>query len=306
MKIVFFGSTNLALPVLESLRTNHEIMAVVTTPDAPAGRKREMQETPVSALARDLKLKTLKPESLKNNKEFFAELKNLGADIFVVVAYGKILPADVLGAPKYKTLNVHPSLLPKYRGPSPIRTALLNGDAETGVTFILLDDEVDHGPMISQKKLAIEADDNDFTLTDKLAHMAAALVNEVIADYASGKTAPLPQDDGKATFTHPTNKEDGKVAWEKTAQEIYNQFRAYYIWPGIWTTFKGKKLKITDCFPYNGTTSEAPGTGLVGGKVACGGGTVLQIRSLKMEGKNEMGVDDFLNGYREFTGSKLG
>ena len=311
MKIIFFGSTNLALPVLEELRKDHEILSVVTTPDAKAGRRQENQETPVSALAKDLKLPLLKPESLKNNPEFLNTLKELGADLWVVVAYGKILPPEYLELPKYKILNVHPSVLPKYRGPSPIRTALLNGDEYTGVTFILLDELPDHGPMLGQQVVKIEADDNDFMLTDKLARVSAGMINQIITDYTSGKLTPLPQDDAAATETGHVSKEDGKIDWTKTAEQIYNQFRAFYPWPGIWTTWNGKMLKITDCkateLPneYESTERYRSGQIVDSGVVICGGNTALQINNLQLEGKNETPIADFLNGYREFVGAVL-
>lgn len=306
MKIVFFGSTNLGLPVLEALIKQHDVAAVVTTPDAVAGRKKEMVETPVSSLAKDLKLELLKPESLKNNSEFLDQLKKINADIFVLVAYGKFLPDEVSNLPKYKTLNLHPSMLPKYRGPSPIRTAILNGDEITGISFILLDDQVDHGPLVFQKAVTIEAFDNDFTLTDKLARVAALEVNNVIADYTTGKVTPLPQDHNAASFTKIVSKEDGKVDWQKSAVQIYNQFRAFYPWPGIWTTWNGKKLKITDCIPSNENTSETEfGKVVADGLVVCGQTTLLKIKTLQLEGKTETSIESFLNGYSNFVGTKL-
>jgi methionyl-tRNA formyltransferase len=308
-KIVFFGSTNLGLPILEALMKDHQIVGVVTTPDAKAGRKQELQETPISSLAKDLNLNLYKPESLKNNPDFLELIKNLNADLFVLVAYGKILPNEYLNLPQYKILNLHPSVLPKYRGPSPIRTALLNGDEQTGVTFIILDEQVDHGPIVAQKIVDIDLFDNDFTLTDKLSRTAASIVNQVIADYVSGAITPLPQDDSAASFTKQISKADGKIDWSLPSNSIYNQFRAYYPWPGIWTTWNGKKIKILDCVPTeNGTaTTENYGNGQVlqGGVVVCGNDTYLKIKTLQLEGKNETDIDSFLNGYKDFIGAKL-
>lgn len=310
MKIIFFGTANVALPILEALKKQHEILAVITTPDAAAGRSQELQESPVSALAKDLKLEILKPETVKNNPEFLAQLQSLGADIFVVVAYGKILPESVINLPKFKTLNVHFSVLPKYRGPSPIQFALLNGDEQTGTSFFLLDKLVDDGPLLAQEIANIDPGDNFFTLSDKLARLSAGLINQVIEDYTGGKITPLPQDEGRASFTKIIIKQDGKINWEKSAQDIYNQFRAFFLWPGIWTTWNGKIVKITDCVTTNlqmepTTNDYKSGVVLAGGVVACGGGTFLKIKQLQMEGKSEVAIGDFLNGYSGFVGSKL-
>jgi methionyl-tRNA formyltransferase len=307
MKIIFFGTSNIALPVLEALKNKHEILAIVTTPDAKEGRDQELQESPVSALAADLKLTTFKPESLKNNQEFFDQLKQLNADIFVVVSFGKILPSEIINLPKYKAVNVHPSALPKYRGPSPIRTALLNGDEFTGVTLMLMDEKLDSGPMLAQEIVKIDDSDNNFTLEAKLAKTAANMINPVLADYISGKITPLPQDEAKVSFTSMIEKQDGKINWQKTAQEIYNQFRAFYPWPGIWTVWKDKNLKITECstIGYQSQQQFKPGTVLDNGVVACGSQTFLQIARLQISGKNETGILDFLNGYRDFVASNL-
>lgn len=306
MKIVFFGTSNVALPILEALREDNEIAAVVTTPDAAAGRKQEFQESPVSALATDLKLPLLKPESLKNNPEFLAQLQNMAADVFVVVSYGKILPSEIINLPKLKTVNVHPSLLPKYRGPSPIKHALMNGDTQTGTSVMLIGPEVDNGPILAQESLSIEADDNDFTLSDKLSKLSAGLLVKTLNSYAAGKITAQPQDEAAATYSKIITKQDGKIDWNKTSTEIYNQFRAFFLWPGIWTTWKGQTLKITDCSPFeNQSSDKSPGTILDQGVIVCGRGTTLQISRLQLAGKNETGILEFLNGYRDFVGSKL-
>jgi methionyl-tRNA formyltransferase len=312
MNIVFFGTANEALPILEALKKQHEIVAVVTKPDAEAGRSQDLRESPVSALAKDLKLKIFKPEKIKD-ENFYGELRGLNADLFVVVAFGKILPMEIISLPKYKTINVHFSVLPKYRGPSPIQFALLNGEVQTGTSVFLLDQKVDDGTLLAQEIVSIEPDDNYFTLSDKLARFSARLINQVIADYTSGKIAPLPQDEAAATYTKIISKADGKIDWQKSAAEIYNKFRAFFIWPGIWTTWNGKILKITDCIPdpdtrmaQSGSTDNyGCGVVLAGGMVACGNNTFLQIKQLQLEGKSEVAISDFLNGYSGFVGSKL-
>lgn len=305
MKMVFFGTANVALPILEELKKRHEILAVVTTSDVKVGRKQEMQESPVSALAKDLKLQTFKPDKAKGNSEFLNQLQSLNADIFVVVAYGKILPLEIINLPQYKTVNVHFSVLPKYRGPSPIQSALLNGDSQTGTSIFLLDENIDDGPLLAQEIATIEPDDNYFTLSDKLAKLSAKIINPTLADYAGGKITPLPQDESAASHSNIISKNDGKIDWTKSASEIYNQFRAFYIWPGIWTTWKGQTLKITDCRPTDSIGASTAGSVMDSGIVACGNNTFLQINSLQLAGKNETNIAEFLNGYRDFIGSKL-
>lgn len=305
MKIVFFGTANVALPILEKLHQHHEIVAVVTTPDKKTGREQSVTESPVSVLANEMELKVLKPERVKNNQEFLSELKNLGADIFIVVAYGKILPSDIINLPAHKTLNVHFSLLPKYRGASPLQAALLNGDTETGTTIIQIDEQLDHGPVVAQEKFPIDADDNFITLSEKLAAVSAKLLFNTLFDYSEGKLELQTQDESQASVTKIISKEDGKIDWNKSAQQIYNQFRAYYPWPGIWAAWNGKLLKIADCIPSPAGVDAVPGTVSANGIISCGSSTGLQIKSLQLEGKTETDIKSFLNGYKDFVGSKL-
>ncbi len=306
MKIVFFGTSNVALPVLESLSREHQVLAVVTAPDAKVGRSQETKESPVSVLAKEMNLSILKPEAVKTNQELVKLLTDLNADIFIVVSYGKILPVEIINLPKYKTLNVHFSLLPKYRGPSPIQFALMNGDAETGTTIFVLDEKVDDGPVVAQQKISIDSDDNFITLSQKLAFLSATLLTTVLPDYISGKTKTFVQDESQTSYTKIIDKQDGQVDWQKTAPDIYNQFRAFYPWPGIWTKWQGKILKLTECMPVEYPQSKIQvGTVLDGGIVACGNGTFLQINKLQLEGKSETAILDFLNGYREFVGCDL-
>ncbi len=309
MKIIFFGTSNVALPILEALSKQHEILAVVTQPDAKVGRKQEIQESPVSVLATEMKLKILKPQKVRGNTQFYDELKNLAADIFVVVSYGQIMPLEIINMPKFKTINVHFSVLPKYRGASPIQSALLNGEQYTGASIFILDEKVDHGPLLATEIVKIDSDDNSLTLSQKLAYKSAAVINIVIDDYVTGKITPLPQDESAATYTTHIEKADGKITWSKTAGEIYNQFRAFYPWPGLWTTWQGKILKITDISVIPNAI-ESPlvqngGVVLENGVVVCAKNTFLQIKTLQMEGKKEVGIKDFLNGQKEFIGSAL-
>lgn len=306
MKIIFFGTSNVALPVLEALHKNHTVSAVVTTPDTKLGKKQELTESPVSVLANELKIPILKPEDSKS-PEFLSNLQKLEAEIFIVVSYGKILSESVINLPKHKTLNIHFSKLPFLRGPAPIQFTLLQGETESWTSIFILDKEVDHGPILAQKSMPVDPADTFITLSQNLAHMSAKLLLEVLPDYAFGKLVPKEQDHTQATSTHHITREDGKIDWQKSAAEIYNQFRAFYPWPGIWTTWNGQTVKILDCTPTMPEgTPRAPGTVLDGGTIVCGENSGLKIKSLQLTGKKETTFDSFINGYRDFIGSKLG
>lgn len=307
MNIVFFGTSNVALPVLEALYKHHTVLAVVTSPDAKVGRKQTLQQSPVALLADELKIPILKPEKVKNNTELLQQLRGLDADIYIVVSYGKILPLDVINLPALKTLNVHFSLLSEYRGASPLQQALLDGKTETGTTIFILDELLDHGPILAQAPVVIEADDNFTTLADRAARISAKLLIDVLPKYQNGEIAPEEQGHSQATTAKIITKEDGRIDWNKPAQEIYNQFRAFYEWPGIWTLWNNQNLKITDCALRIGESSDAkPGTVLVDGSVSCGNGTTLHINQLQLAGKNETDIQSFLNGYKNFPGNTLG
>lgn len=306
MRIVFFGTSNVALPVLETLYRHHDVAAVITSPDAASGRKQTLAESPVSVLAKEMDIELLKPDKVKGNADFLAQLRQLRADLFVVVSYGKILPAEVINLPPHKTLNVHFSLLPKYRGASPIQYALLNGESQTGTSIFVLDEKMDTGPIVAQKAVAVEADDNFVTLSQRLAYLSAQLLMDTLPKYVSGEAVPVPQDDALASYTKIINKADGQVDWRKSALEIYNQFRAFYPWPGVWTLWNGKKIKILDCETKKAAL-ELP-LGVVGadGWVGCGGGSALRLKLVQLEGKSQVGMAAFLNGYPKFIGSTLG
>ncbi len=304
MRLVFFGTSNVALPILEILHEFHDVALVVTTPDAKVGRKQIVTPSPVGLLAEELQLATYKPERLAD-QIVVEKLMQANADIFIVISYGKIIPEIILNIPPHKSLNIHPSLLPKYRGPTPMPAALLNGDTITGTTIMLMDKEMDHGPIIAQKSITIDADDTLLTLQDKLGKLSAHLLLDILPGYINGTVIPKEQDHALATFTQLISKQDGKIDWTKNAMDIYNQFRAYYPTPGVWTMWNDQVLKITYCVPLGDTTTAAPGTVLPSGQVACGNGTVLQINQLQLAGKNETDISSFLRGYQNFSGSML-
>lgn len=294
MRVVFFGTSNVALPILEALHKHHEVVLAVST----------SAESPVSILANELKLPLQKPAD-PADPDFISGLQALAADIFIVVSYGKILPENLINLPEHKTLNVHFSKLPELRGPAPIQFTLLQGKPEAWTSIFILDKEIDHGPVLAQKSQIIEPGDNFITLAQSLARLSAELLLDILPEYTAKRLTATEQDHSLATYTRHITKQDGKADWNKTPTEIYNQFRAFYPWPGLWTTWQGKTLKILDCLPGNNSASEPPGTVLQGGLIVCGQNTTLEIKSLQLEGKKEVLFSDFINGYRDFVGSSL-
>ncbi len=307
MKIVFFGTSNVALPALEALNTYHKVLAVITNPDAPVGKKQILQETPVSALAKELKLEILKPEKVKDNPVLLEKLKNIEADIFVVVSYGKILPLEIINLPKFKTINVHFSLLPKYRGASPLQFALLNGEKTTGSTIFFLDEKMDRGEIISSENFPIDEDDTLITLSERAARISSKLLLNTLIDIESGNIKPVPQNENEATYTKILTKNDGRIDWNKTAEQIHNQFRALYPWPGIWTTWQNTNIKILGCQAITEIDPNPKPVGTVNpnGIISCGQGTLLYIHELQLAGKNPVTIDSFLNGNKIFENSIL-
>lgn len=309
MRIVFLGTSDVGLPTLEKLVQHHQVVGVLTSPDAPVGRKQVLTPSPIALRAQELGLLVLKPEKVKNNPEVLDELKKLAADIYIVVSYGKILPKELIDAPPLKTLNIHFSLLPQYRGAAPIQAALKNGETVTGTTIFVLDELLDHGPILAQVAESVQPDDTFTTLAARMAHISADKLIEILPAYQNGTLVPQEQNHELATKAPMLKKEDGKIDWSKTAQEIYNQWRAYQPWPGIYTTWNGKLLKIVACATQVGSGQWAvdskPGTVLSDGTIACGQNTYLCINTLQPEGKQPMDIKSFLNGNTNFINSIL-
>lgn len=321
LKIIFFGTSDFAIPSLEALIKNkYKIIAVVTQPDREAGRGYKKQAPPLKETALRYNLKILQPPSAKN-KEFIEQIIDLKPELNIVCAYGKIIPEEIISAPNYKTINIHPSLLPKHRGPSPIQTAILNGDKETGTTLMLIDNEVDHGPTISNFHFPISnADTITYAeLSKKLADKSAELLIDALPKFISGKIKPREQNHDQVTFTKLFVKEDGKIYWNKTSDEIDRQVRALSPWPGtfcFWhnhekeTTLRLKIIKVE--LPYissmdmekkrkDGEVFQTP-SGLMAIATL---DDHLIIREIQPEGKGIMTGKDFLNGYPEIIGNAL-
>lgn len=302
-KIIFMGTSEFAVPVLEKLLANYQITAVVTRPDKPAGREKELTESPIKRLAVKNNLPVFQPENLKNDIE---KIRELNPDLIIVVAYGKIIPKKIIEIPKFGIINIHPSLLPKYRGPSPIQTAILNGEKKTGVSIMLIDEEMDHGPILANQESGIGNNDTAETLSKKLSILGADLLITILPNYFSGKVKPREQDHREATFTKIITREDGQVDWSKTPEEIERQFRALTSWPGIFSFWQDKRIKITGLETsirdnHNGMVFLTPDEKVA---VGCRVGSII-INKLQLEGKKEMGAEEFIRGYPDFVGSYL-
>jgi methionyl-tRNA formyltransferase len=238
LRIVFIGTAELSCASLQTLAEDakFQVAAVVTQPDRPKGRELKPQPSPVKSLALRLGLPVLQPERARDEK-FIAQLRELKPDLMVVVAYGQILPPAILDLPRHGCLNVHTSLLPKYRGAAPIQWAIANGEGETGVTIMKMDAGLDTGPIISQRRTAILPVDDSATLHDRLAHLGADLLVQTIPDYVAGKIQPVPQPAEGASHAAKIKKEDGRIDWNQPAQTIWNRLRAFTPWPGAFTSF---------------------------------------------------------------------
>src|SRR3989344_2901487 len=253
MRYVFFGTPKFAATILEKLIDSGYIPdAVICNPDEPIGRKRILTPPPVKIIAKKFNFSIFQPLKLRGNLEFFDRIKKIKPDLAIVVAYGKIIPKEILGIPIYGFINVHGSLLPAYRGASPIQSAILNGDEETGITLIKLDEEMDHGDIISKSKCQISNNDTYESLSQKLAISGAELLIKTISDYIAGKIKLTEQSHTEATYAGIIKKEDGKINWLKSAEEIERMVRAFYPWPTAWTIWNEKTLKILEAITSNG------------------------------------------------------
>jgi len=297
IKIIFFGTPKFAETILQELlkQTAYDIVGVVTTPDKPVGRKQVLAACEVKILAEKNNLPVLSP--VKLDDEFLNELKKLKADIFITAAYGKIIPQKVLNISEKGNINVHPSLLPKYRGASPIQTALLNGEKETGTSIMVMDAKMDHGPIIINDQLSIIKDETYTSLSKRLADLSAELLVKVLPKYISGEIEPKEQNHDNATFCKIIKKQDGKIDWHKSAEEIYNIWRAFIEWPGIFDMkYKFIEIELSDL--KNDKLDS--GTFFVQDKklyIVCGDKSVLEIKKIQPQGKKVMDASGFINGY---------
>ncbi len=309
MKAIFMGTPDFSLGALESLvEEGHTVSCVVTQPDKPKGRSGKPVCSPVKEYALQHGLTVFQPEKVRT-EESISQLADYGPDIIVVSAFGQILPKEILELPRFGCINVHASLLPKYRGASPIQEAILQGDPITGVTIMQMDEGLDTGDILLQKELPISPEDTAGTLFDKLCSLGKEALKEALKGIEAGEITPIPQDDSLATKTGMIKKSFGEIRFSAEASEILKMIRAYDPWPGAYTGFRGKQLKLwkAEALPEKsqGEPGEIIGVEKDSFLVACGTGA-LRVLELQLMGKKRMSTRDFLAGTKLNTGEKLG
>ena len=269
----------------------------------------EMTRSPVKEAALRLGLPIAQPDKIKSNDELQAQLAAIHPDAIIVVGYGRIIPQWMIDLPRFGNLNLHASLLPKYRGAAPIQWAIANGESITGVTTMRIDAGLDTGDILLQRELPIESDDTAETLGPRLAAVGAGLMVETLRELESGQVRLVPQDHAKATLAPILKKEDGRIDFARTANEVHNRLRGFQPWPGAYTTFRSKTLQVHKARPAEWIVRLDPGEIAVEGTrllAGCGQGTALELVEIQMEGKRRMRAREFINGYRPKTGDHLG
>ncbi|MGA2458381.1 MAG: methionyl-tRNA formyltransferase [Terriglobales bacterium] len=316
MTLVFCGTPRFAVPTLERLvEAGHSVPLVVTQPDRPRGRGMEVAVSPVKDAAICLGIAVVQPASIKNNAEFRDQLAAIGPDAIIVVGYGRIIPQWMIDLPRLGNLNLHASLLPKYRGAAPIQWAIANGESVTGVTTMRIDAGLDTGDILMQREIPIASEDTAETLGPKLASIGADLVVETLRGLESGQVRPTPQDHSRATLAPILKKEDGRMDFARSARDLFNRLRGFQPWPGAFTTFKGKTLQVHRAQPLQDAVKLTPRQIVVEGTrlfVGCGKDedkdtdTALELLEVQLEGKRRMSAQEFINGYRPKPGDHLG
>lgn len=307
LKIIFLGTPEFAVPTLKKIIENNlKPFLVITQPDKPVGRTQKLTPPPIKDLALEHGIEILQPE----NKDELAKIFEINdCDVAILVAYGMIIPDSTLQKPKMGFLNLHPSLLPKHRGSSPIQQAILDGDEKTGVTVMKLSDKVDAGPILAQKEIAIHPSENYLQLSQRLAEAGAELLVSLIPDYLANKIDLKPQDHSQASYTKIISRADGQIDWQKTALEIDRQFRAFYPWPGVFTHISKKRLKIAKLSLLKGDSAQK-----LAGEVFLGPNKELAVKSgagavilelVQLEGKKEVSGPEFLHGHKDLVGKIL-
>lgn len=301
IKTIFAGTPEFALPYLKGLldSPDFDVLGVITQPDKPSGRKQELTPSPVKILAQESGLKVFQPEKLRKDEAIAVELAALQPDLLIVVAYGQIIPQAILDLFPKGCINVHPSLLPKYRGASPIQNTILNGDKTTGVSIMLMDAQMDHGPILAQSSAALTGEETNESLHQKLAESGVPLLIQTIKDYLAEKITPQPQNEAEATYCQTITKEDGRIAWQDEAVKIKNKIYAFYPWPATWTILNGQRLKI---FPPVEISDEPlrPGQVKINGEqliIGTGAGSLL-LHQIQLEGKKPTDTGSFIRGLK--------
>ena len=308
MRTVFMGTPALAVPTLEALlQKGHEVTSVITQPDRPAGRGRRLRSSPVKSRALELGIPVEQPARIKA-PEVLERLRQLGPEVIVVVGYGQILPQSILDLPRWGCVNVHASLLPKYRGAAPINWAIANGETVTGVTTMRIERRLDAGDMLLKREVEIGPLERAPELSGRLARVGADLLVETLAGLEQGTLVGEKQDETEATYAPILKREDGWIDWNLTAGEIFSRIRGFAPWPGSYTSFRGKRLHVRKAHQKL-EASAAPGViSMVDGslEVGCGGGTALVLEELQLEGKKQMPAAEFARGHRISPNEVLG
>ena len=305
IRIVFMGTPDFAVPILEGLIANYTVVGVVCQPDKEVGRKRVLTKPPIKECAEKHKIRVLQPTKEKQDYE---AIINLNPDLIVTCAYGQIIPKELLDLPKYGCINVHASLLPKLRGGAPIHKAIIDGYDKTGITIMYMDEKMDCGDIIRQREIKIEDDFTTEILHDKLSLMGKDLLLKTIPDLIEGKITPIKQEESEVTYAWNIKREEEKIDFAKPAREVFNQIRGLNSWPGAYCLFDGKTLKIYDVLLNDYVSEKKVGTiidinedGIV---VALKEGCLI-IKSLKLEGKRKMNFKEFINGNKGIIGKVL-
>jgi len=320
MILVFCGTPRFAVPTLERLvEAGHSVPLVVTQPDRPRGRGMEVAVSPVKDAALRLGIDVVQPLAIKNNAEFRDQLAAIRPDAIIdaiiVVGYGRIIPQWMIDLPRLGNLNLHASLLPKYRGAAPIQWTIANGESITGVTTMRIDAGLDTGDILMQREISIDLKDTAETLGPKLASIGADLMVETLRGLETGKVHPTPQDHSQATLAPILKKEDGRMDFSRSANDLFNRLRGFQPWPGAFTTFRGKTLQVHRAQPLQHAVKLTPGEVAVEGArllVGCGKSkdkntdTALELIEIQLEGKRRMTAQEFINGYRPKSGDHLG
>lgn len=309
MKLVFCGTPAFAVPVLEAvIAAGHEVALVVTQPDRAAGRGMEINVPPVKQTAAKHGIQVVQPDKIKNNLEFRAQLEAIQPDAIIVVAYGRIIPQWMLDLPRFGNINLHGSLLPKYRGAAPIQWAVANGEQVTGVTTMLLEAGLDTGPMLLAKSVPVGEGETSVDLFESLSAIGAELMVETLAGLEDGSVKPIAQDHTLATLAPILTREDGLIRFERTAKQNYDRWRGFQPWPGAHTTLRGKKLIVHRMAVATGVTVAPSELSVEGERLfaGCVEDSVLELLEVQMEGKRRMSAAEFLHGYQVRSGERLG
>jgi methionyl-tRNA formyltransferase len=316
MRIIFIGTAEFGVPALEKIINDKEnIVKVITQPDRPRGRGKKILPSPIKKVALERGIETFQPKNI-NEDNFIKTIKEFSPDIFLVVAYGQILSKQILDIPKMGCINIHASLLPKYRGPAPINWVIINGEKETGITFMYMNERVDAGDIIYQQKINILADETYGELSKRLSDLSAGVINKVLKDIKNGKVKKIHQDKQLVSYTKKMNKQDGEIIWNDKGEKIYNKIKGTIPYPGAYTYYHGRKLKITQARLLSNYKNEfelgliSPGNVIKIEKdsilISTGNKGIIKLLRMLPAGAKELSATQFVNGYKIKVGNILG